>query len=214
MMKKAHLWIFLMLVVAIPVLIYLVYAQYQKLYADLPIYGPMESVEQQERYHAIPAFELLGESEQPVIWEEEDAEIVVANFFFTYCPTICPKMTSQINRVAGQMSNDESIHFYSFTVDPVRDTPAKLKAFADKFGIDEDQWTLVTGDKKIIYKLARNGFFLTATDGDGGPNDFIHSEKVVLLDEKRRIRGYYDGTDPKEMDRLIFDIKKLKNQQT
>ncbi len=213
-MRKAQLWIFLFLVILIPVLIFLVYTQYQKLYADLPIYGPVQTVQEGDMHHVVPAFELTGESEQPVKWDEEDADIVIANFFFTYCPSICPKMTSEINRVAQQLSDDESVRFYSFTVDPVRDTPRQLKAFADRFGIDPGQWTLVTGDKKTIYRLARNGFFLTATDGDGGPDDFIHSEKVVLLDHQRRIRGYYDGTDPKEMDRLIFDIGKLKNQKT
>ncbi|MDH3651770.1 MAG: SCO family protein [Saprospiraceae bacterium] len=213
MKQKYSLWLFLLLVIAIPVLIFLVYSRYQKIYADLPIYGPVQTSQGEETFHSVPAFELVSEANLPVIWDEQESDIVVANFFFTYCPSICPKMTSELTRVAAGFL-DKGIHFYSFTVDPIRDTPQRLQSFANKFEIDPNQWTLLTGDKKTIYKLARNGFFLTATDGDGGPNDFIHSEKVILLDQLRRIRGYYDGTDRKDMDRLIFDIKKLQNQQT
>jgi protein SCO1/2 len=79
-------------------------------------------------------------------------------------------------------------------------------------GVDESNWELLTGNKKEIYKLARNGFMIVATDGDGGPNDFIHSEKLVLVDKQKRIRGYYDGTSGREVDQLIEDIKKLKNE--
>ena len=89
---------------------------------------------------------------------------------------------------------------------------AQIKKYADNFAINTTNWNLLTGDKREIYKLARNSFMLVATDGDGGPEDFIHSEKLVLIDKQKRIRGYYDGTGNKEAGQLINDIKKLKHE--
>ena len=101
----------------------------------------------------------------------------------------------------------------SFTVDPVSDSISVLQNYAMKYGVSADQWQLLTGDKKQIYRLARNSFRVVATDGDGGPGDFIHSEKLILLDKEQRIRGYYDGTSQKEVNKLIRDIKKLRNEK-
>ena len=143
--------------------------------------------------------------------KEWDGKIVVADFFFTTCPTICPKMTASLKRVS-EVYNDGEVKISSFTVDPERDDPKKLTAYIKKFNLPVQNWDLLTGSKKEIYKLARNSFMLVATDGDGGPGDFIHSENLVLADKKKRIRGYYDGTSNKEVDQLIIDIKKLKNE--
>src|SRR5690606_15218278 len=103
--------------------------------------------------------------------------------------------------------------FASFSVDPYRDSVEILQKFSRKYELDNRNWDLITGDKKTIYKLARNSFMLVAADGDGGPEDFIHSEKLVLVDTEKRIRGYYNGTDEKEVTQLIRDIKKLKDEK-
>ena len=117
-------------------------------------------------------------------------------------------MTSNLKRVQQAFGEGE-ILINSFSVDPQRDSAVQLKKYAEKFKINSANWQLLTGDKKDIYKLARNSVMIVATDGDGGPDDFIHSEKLVLIDKQKKIRGYYDGTSKKETDQLIYDIKKL-----
>ena len=149
-----------------------------------------------------------GEARSTKEWEDK---IVVADFFFTTCPTICPKMTASLKKV-GEIYQDDEVLINSFTVDPEKDDPKKLTAYIKKFNLPVENWDLLTGSKKEIYKLARNSFMVVATDGDGGPGDFIHSENLVLVDKKKRIRGYYDGTDKNEVEQLIIDIKKLKNE--
>lgn len=140
-------------------------------------------------------------------------KIVIADFFFTHCPSICPQMTKNLKKVQETYEDDPEIIFRSFTVDPERDSPVQLKKYAARFSINTNNWSLLTGDKKEIYKLARNSFMVVATDGDGGPQDFIHSEKLVLVDKQKRIRGYYDGTSDKEVNQLINDIKKLQYEK-
>jgi len=120
-------------------------------------------------------------------------------------------MTNSLKKVQQAFKEDE-ILIRSFSVDPERDSVAQLRKYAGQFGINTSNWELLTGDKKEIYKFARNGFMIVATDGDGGPNDFIHSEKLVLIDKQKRIRGYYDGTSGNQVKQLIADIKKLKHE--
>jgi protein SCO1/2 len=121
-------------------------------------------------------------------------------------------MTSNLKKVNRAYEADNEIFFNSISVDPDRDNPGQLKAYAKRFHIETSNWDLLTGNKKDIYKLARNSFMVVATDGDGGPDDFIHSERLVLIDKQRKIRGYYNGTSEKDTDQLIADIKKLKNE--
>ncbi|RYG29073.1 MAG: SCO family protein, partial [Chitinophagaceae bacterium] len=139
-------------------------------------------------------------------------KIVVVDFFFTHCAAICPRMTAGVKQVQQAFSKDE-LHIASISVDPERDSVGRLRWYQEKFSIDPANWELLTGDKKEIYKMARNSFMVVATDGDGGPADFIHSEKLVLVDKQKRIRGYYNGTDEKEVRALIADIQKLKNEK-
>ena len=136
-------------------------------------------------------------------------KIVVADYFFTSCPSVCPKVAVQLKRV--QAFADKNVIINSFTVDPERDTIGKLKMYTIKMDIGEN-WHLLTGDKKSLYRFARKDLMLVATDGDGGPADFIHSENLVLIDPDKQIRGYYKGTDASEVDRLILDIKKLETE--
>ena len=121
-------------------------------------------------------------------------------------------MTKNLKDVAIAFKNDHEILISSFTVDPYRDSARQLKSFSKRMNIDNSNWHLLTGDKKEIYRLARNSFFIVATDGDGGPADFIHSEKLVLIDKQKRIRDYYEGTNEREVQRLIHDIKKLREE--
>jgi protein SCO1/2 len=121
-------------------------------------------------------------------------------------------MTGNLKIVEQYFKNDGRVRINSFSVDPLRDSVGQLKKYISQFRLETTRWDFLTGSKKEIYKLARNSFMVVATDGDGGPDDFIHSDKLVLIDGQKRIRGYYDGTDKKEIDQLVDDIKKLENE--
>jgi protein SCO1/2 len=125
---------------------------------------------------------------------------------------ICPKMVRNLKKVDTALENRYNILFNMFSVDPARDSVQQLKAFAERFAIHSD-WNLLTGNKATIYKLARKSFAVTAEDGDGGEHDFIHSDKLVLIDARQQIRGYYSGTLDKDIQQLIQDIKKLHNEK-
>lgn len=134
----------------------------------------------------------------------------VVDFIFTHCPTICPGMTAEMRRVqvAHEVAGD-ALHFLSFSVDPERDTVEQLQFYADLYEADTRNWHFLTGNKKDIYRIAREGYMVTALEGDGGPDDFIHSPLFVLVDDENNIRGYYDGTDTAKMTLLKKDIFKL-----
>ena len=115
-----------------------------------------------------------------------------------------------MKRVQEAYKDDPEISLVSFTVNPEKDTVEALAAYAVEYGAVPGKWFFLTGDKKQIYDLARNSFFITAMKGDGGPDDFVHSEKIVLIDKEKRIRGFYDGTDYESVNLLIDEIKVLK----
>ncbi len=108
--------------------------------------------------------------------------------------------------------NDTTILFLSHSVTPVIDSVSVLRAYADKKGVIDTKWHLVTGDKKHIYELARKSYFAVLDEGDGGEQDFIHTEQFILVDKKRQIRGFYDGTDKEEVQRIQKDIQILKKE--
>lgn len=140
--------------------------------------------------------------------------ILVVNFFFTTCPTICPRLTGNIwmlqraFRRNPKIENglDNSVHFVSITVDPANDTLPALRAYAERHRADHDHWWFATGDRQQVYSFARNELKLVSGQGDGGADDFLHSQKLVLIDAKRRIRGYYDGLDTADVKRCADDI--------
>lgn len=188
-------------VVLIPVLLFATWQLIEKNFAALPVYQP----EGREVFD----FKMQNQEGRWVSPGEWKNKVVVVNFFFTHCPTICPKMTNNLKTVSAVYKDDPQVQINSFSVDPERDSVATLKKYAERYNVDAGNWNLVTGDKIEIYRLARKSFSIVATDGDGGPNDFIHSDKLVLLDKAGQIRGYYDGTSETEVKQLINDIKKL-----
>ncbi|WP_295127025.1 SCO family protein [uncultured Chitinophaga sp.] len=158
-------------------------------------------------FHKVRDFELTNQFGQKVKLSDLEGKIVVVDFFFTSCPTICPKLTTNLKLLQNAfLKNDTLIQILSLTVDPTRDTVAAIKQYADKFQINPDNWFILTGDKKEIYDLARNEFYVSVTQGDGGPDDFVHTEKLVLLDKDRHIRGYYNGLDTTAIGKLAGDI--------
>jgi len=213
MKARLTIWILGIIVFIIPFGAFAFYLFYEKNFERLPIYGKIEVVNGKKKYHTIPAFTFTNQDANAISFNDWKGKIVIADFFFTYCPVICPKLTSSLKRVQNAFAeNKNGILINSFSIDPQRDDPGRLKRYAKKFAINTHNWHLLTGAKKEIYKLARNGFMIVATDGDGGPDDFIHSEKLVLIDYQKRIRGYYDGTNSKEVNNLIHDIKKLQHE--
>jgi protein SCO1/2 len=212
-MKKKHvIWIFIAMVFLVPLMAYAAFIFYEHSFQSLPVYGKSRMVNDKRVDHAIPAFELINQDGNTTTLSPLNNKIVIVDFFFTHCPTVCPRMTKSLLKVQRSFNPGE-ILIRSISVDPGRDNPAQLSRYAQKNGINTTNWDLLTGDKKVIYRLARNDFMIVATDGDGGDNDFIHSEKLVLIDKQQRIRGYYNGTSGKEVNDLIRDIKKLNHEK-
>lgn len=205
-MKKSTIGFFAIMVFIIPVSAWALLNWYEKKVQVLPIMG-------KTKQHRIGDFYLTNQDGQLKTTADWKDNIVIADFFFTHCPSICPKMTKSLKRIQEAFKTDTEIIISSFTVDPERDSSAQLKKYARQYNLDTRNWNLLTGDKKEIYKLARNSFMIVATDGDGGPEDFIHSENLVLVDKQKRIRGYYDGTSDTEVNQLISDIKKLQYEK-
>ena len=197
-------WIFVGAIIVIPITVFSFVNWYQKQYHKLPVLF--------ESNVRTASFALTNQHGKLVTNNDVESKIQVVDFFFTHCPSICPKMTSNLKMVQEAFYNDSSVLINSFSIDPERDSSERLAIYAEQFKIKVGGWNLLTGSKKEIYRLARKGFYVTATDGDGGPDDFIHSEKLVLVDSKGRIRGYYDGTDPSVIPVLIKDMIRLKKE--
>ena len=165
--------------------------------------------------HCISNFQLSDQLNQKVSKILLNNKIVVANFFFTSCPSICPKMTQNLLTIHRHYIEDSSFLILSHTVWPEVDSVNVLFKYAEKYDIDHKNWRFLTGAKMDLYRLARQDYLVVPDINDpnfqhGSEADFIHTENIVLIDQKQRIRGYYDGTDPLEMDRLLEDIEILK----
>jgi protein SCO1/2 len=183
----------------------------------LPIYQPAmvdpilvdESIQYVKKYHRINDFSLTNQNSENITHLDYDNHIYVADFFFTTCPSICPIMTENMVHLQSLLNELPEVKLLSFSVTPEIDTPKVLKAYAQQKGIDDKRWNLLTGDKEQIYKLARRSYLVVQNDGNGDEHDMIHTENFVLIDNKRRIRGYYDGTDINSIKKIFNDIKIL-----
>jgi protein SCO1/2 len=169
-------------------------------------------------FQTIPDFRLTDESGKVFSAKSLQGKIYVTSFFFTRCGTICPKITSQLSRVQDTFLGDPEVQLLSISVDPKFDQPEKLATYAKRFDANKGQWHFLTGEKKMIYPLVLKGFHVPLADASEydaaikNPDEtFIHSERLVLVDKEGIIRGFYDGTDKKEVDRLLVEIKVLKN---
>ncbi|MGB0881457.1 MAG: SCO family protein, partial [Vicingaceae bacterium] len=131
--------------------------------------------------------------------------IYIADFFFVTCPTICPKMTSNMGYIQKKFADKKDLKFISITVNPEHDSVEVLKEYAQKVHADTKSWSFLTGDKDKIYDLAFNGFFVNAQKDEIAPGGFLHSQLLVLIDRKGRIRGYFDGTVYSEMKKDLTD---------
>ncbi|MBR09360.1 MAG: SCO family protein [Rickettsiales bacterium] len=166
--------------------------------------------------HQVADFSLTNQDGQIITNADLKGKIYVTNFFFTICPTVCPKMTNNLQRVQEAFAQDDEVMLVSHTVMPWLDSVEVLKEYALKNEIQTNKWQLLTGDKSLIYQLGRQSYF--ADEGFGKSvtdmDDFLHTENIVLVDGNQHIRGVYNGTLPLEMTRLIEDIQRLKLETT
>ncbi|MBK6952555.1 MAG: SCO family protein [Crocinitomicaceae bacterium] len=167
--------------------------------------------------HTIGDFSFTNQLGEEITQEDTKGKIYVADFFFTTCGGICPKMTKQLQRVQAEFAGDENFKILSHTVFPSYDTVEVMKAYADRFEADHKQWWFLTGSKKDLYLMARRSYLVVPDENDdsfehGSESDFIHTENFVLIDPDRRIRGMYDGTDPDQVSKLIKDVYDLKRE--
>jgi len=180
--------------------------------ADLPFYGNAEfTAEWKPVAHRVGAFALTDQRGRAFTDHDVAGRVYVASFIYTRCSAVCPALVKSLRKVQDATQAGGAL-VVSFSVTPDLDTPQVLSAFGSERGIDADRWRLVTGDKQTIYRLARDAFF---ADDDrvraavDGPDAFLHTEKLVLVDQQGRLRGVYDGTLPRDIELLIADANAL-----
>ena len=215
--KSIPTFIFLALfsVVVIPV-----FYQLLKVDEKLKIYNPADvnprlvdfSMKHITKDHTIADFELTNQNGEKITNKNYKDKIYVADFFFTRCQTICINMAYNMGELQDFYKKDADILFLSHSVTPVIDSVPVLKEYADRKGVIDGKWNITTGAKKHIYELARKSYFAVLDEGTGDENDFIHTEQFVLVDKEKRIRGYYDGTEKEDMEKLKKDILLLKEE--
>jgi len=187
---------------------------------SLPIYNPSmvnpelvdSTVQYISKYHAIADFSFINQNGKIITQKDYEGKIYVADFFFTTCGSICPKMTTNLVEIQKAFINNPKVMLLSHTVFPETDSVAVLKEYAIKNGVIDSKWNLVTGDKKQIYSMARMSYLAVKLGKPEELYDMVHTENFVLVDSKRRVRGFYDGTKKEDIERLIEDINFLCTQ--
>ncbi len=182
----------------------------------LPIYGERMGTQPGKTpgtvdtvYHTIPNFAFVNQEGQPVTARTFDGKIYVANFFFTTCPTICPKMQSELLKVYQEFKSNPQVMFLSHSIDPRHDTVPVLAEYAKNLGVTGGQWQFVTGDKAKTYEIAQKSYFVSALTDPNEPGGIVHSGAFVLIDRAKRIRGIYDSTREEDVSQLKADVRKL-----
>lgn len=205
--KKA---LILILILLVPSLLYLLLSTGTNNFKPLLIYGPKEvNANGDTLYHQIPDFILTDQNGKKFTNNQLDSNIYVASFFFATCPTICPKMATNMLQVQDRFRDRNDFKLLSITVNPEHDSPEVLKEYAQSVHAMEDKWTFLTGDKDKIYDVAFNGYFVSAQKDSIAPGGFLHSANIILIDGKGRIRGYFDGTSASETNDLFDAIEIL-----
>ncbi|MCB9165300.1 MAG: SCO family protein [Flavobacteriales bacterium] len=189
----------------------------------LPYYGPKEPVLVQRDgkdvvdtiYAEIPPFSFIDRYGQPFTDKDVEGKIIVADFFFTRCGTICPRMSVNMQQLQLKLNDDafKDVVFLSHTVDPEHDTPAVLDDYAKKLEADPVRWKFLTGNAKDIYRMGNTGYLLSALEDSTSAEQFVHDGRFVLVDKQKHIRGYYDGTEASGMNALAADLKMLLKEE-
>ena len=184
----------------------------------LPILGEKQTIQKTingstvavEVNHTIPAFEFTDQYGKAVTNADfRGQSIYVADFFFTSCPTICPKMKTQMLRLYKKYKGNKAVKFLSHSIDPRHDTVPVLNEYAQKLGVSDNQWRFVTGDKEKIYTIAAKGYMTSALEDSNAEGGFVHSGAFVLVDKKQQVRAVFDGTKPEQVDQMEEAIEAL-----
>ncbi|MBC8053339.1 MAG: SCO family protein [Sphingobacteriaceae bacterium] len=160
-------------------------------------------------YHRISEFKLLSNTGDSIGIPTDSNKIAIVNFFFSRCKTVCPEMNSQLARVVAEFPDNKRLKFYSISVDPAYDTPEVLNSYAKSLKANPKRWNFLTGDKNLIFKLAKEDFLIDALAPSHNADEIVHSPMLVLVDPDRKIRGYYDSTNDDQINKLIDEIKVL-----
>ena len=203
----------LVILLVVPILIYIFLRSFGSNHYSLPKFIPIEFKEINENgklrvdtlFHVVPKFNLINSVSDSINDNRFEGKILICNFFFTRCPGICPRIMANLTRAQEAFIDSKDVNMVSISVDPDYDRPEILKGYEKKFNTKHQKWVLSTGTEDEVYKLGFYGFKLPADTID----HTLHSEKVVLLDKDRHIRGYYTGTDSEEINRLILETKIL-----
>jgi len=212
-----------MLAILLPLVSYFIVRKYSESAITMPRHYFADSVivktENGKQYtdtiwHSLTDFSLTNQLGNTVSWKDIKGKIIVADFFFTHCPTICPLLTKNMKRLQESITNsqrvgdktNQSIHFLSFSIDPERDSVERLKYWANRYQINPDQWWLLTGNKKTIYDLIINEMKVPVEDGQGVDTSFMHTDHFVLIDSNRYVRGFYHGLDSASLAKISEDI--------
>ena len=212
---------FAIVLLVLSIVIVSIFYQILKPREVLPIFQPAQvneelvdsTIQHVKKYHTIADFSLTNQNGKTVTQDTYNNKIYIADFFFTTCQTICPIMTDHMVILQDKLKLDSDVMLLSHTVTPEIDSVAQLKKYALNKGVLDSKWNLVTGDKKEIYQLARKSYLAVKSNSDGGEYDMIHTENFILIDQKKRIRGYYDGTLEEDIKSLLNDIDILKQEQ-
>ena len=178
---------------------------------QLPVLGHKEYIEGDTIYETIRDFSFVNQDSAEVTNTTFANKIYVVDFFFTSCPTICPKVKKQMMRIHEEFQDESELLFLSHSIDTKRDTVARLKQYANLLDIDQSKWHFVTGEKDSIYAIAEDYFSIAHEDPDA-PGGFDHSGRLILVDEKRRVRSFCNGTEAEDVDRFMKDIVTLLNE--
>lgn len=187
--------------------------------ADTVLTLTVEGVEKPDTvYHRISDLRLVNQFGDEVgLNTDLKDKVLVVSFMFTNCPSVCPRIISNMKMIERAYRRDPKkkqslntdVQLISITVNPERDSFPVMRRYADRFRVNHDHWWFLTGDKQKIYEFARNELGLSVQPGDGGADDFIHSEKLVVIDRDRHIRGYYDGLDTMAVGKCTYDVSLL-----
>jgi len=217
-------YIGLAVILLLPVFIFFLLSRGEHHFTTLPHYGMKTPTTKEVDgktvsdtiYHEIDYWSFTNQDGETVSQEDYDGGIYIADFIFTTCPGICPKMTTQMSLLQLKLDNPafDDVKYISYTVNPEYDTPEVLKEYGKQHGADFNQWTFLTGEKQKIYELGVHSYLVSTQEDALAEGGFLHSEKFILVDWNRNIRGYYDGTDVNDVGRLAEDIKILMKEKS
>ena len=209
MFKDKYYWL-LLLVPAVFIAWFFYSKKEMKPIRTLAYFGQKNKLQNNDtNYHSVPPFFFINQFNQKVTEQTVQGKIYVSDFFFTTCQSICPVMSTQLERVYKKFKTRNDFLILSHTVNPETDSVKQLAEYAKLHGVNDEHWLFLTGEKKHLYELARKGYLLNAEEGNGDEDDFIHTQNFALVDKEKHLRGFYDGTDSLEVARLIIEIQVL-----